>query len=257
VPMMAIDATRMPRGFKFEVKPGKTMLTNGNPNEIMAPFRFGTTDAGNVQAAQTFQSMLLQATGTVDSAGMVGQNVQGEAGLSGMSLALSGLIKKNKRTLMNFQETFLIPFVEKAAWRFMQFAPEHFPTQDFKFIPASVMGMMAREVEQQQFINMLKTLGPNTPLTPIIMMGIVGNSSLSNRNQLMQMLQQMMQPNPQQQQVEQAQMQLTMQKAQVDIAEVESRVMLNQTKAQFTATETQLLPTEVQSKGYVCCYKQS
>ena len=248
VPMMAIDATRMPRGFKFEVRPGKTMLTNGNPNEIMTPFKFGTTDAGNMQTAQTFQSMLLQATGTIDSAGMVGQTVQGEAGLSGMSLALSGLIKKNKRTLMNFQESFLIPFIEKAAWRFMQFAPEHFPTQDFKFIPASVMGMMAREVEQQQFINMLKTLGPSTPLTPIIMMGIVGNSSLSNRNQLMQMLQQMMQPNPQQQQVEQAQTQLMMQKAQMDIAEIESRVMLNQAKAQNTQVETQLMPTETQAK---------
>lgn len=248
VPMMAMDATRMPRGFKFEVRPGKTMLTNGNPSEILAPFKFGATDAGNMQTAQTFQAMLLQATGTIDSAGMVGQTVQGEAGLSGMSLALSGLIKKNKRTLMNFQETFLIPFVEKAAWRYMQFAPESFPSQDWKFIPASTMGMMAREVEQQQFINLLKTLGPSTPMTSVIMMGIVGNSSLSNRTQLMQMLQQMSQPDPQQQQIQQAQMQLTFKKAQVDIGEVESRIMLNQSKAQNTAVETQLKPTEVQAK---------
>ena len=242
------EATRMPRGFKFEVRPGKTMLTNGNPNEILAPFKFGATDAGNMQTAQTFQSMLLQATGTIDSAGMVGQTVQGEAGLSGMSLALSGLIKKNKRTLMNFQEMFLIPFVEKAAWRYMQFAPEAFPAQDWKFIPASTMGMMAREVEQQQFINLLKTLGPSTPLTPIIMMGIVGNSSLSNRTQLTQMLQQMSQPDQQQQQIQQAQMQLTFQKAQVDIGEVESRIMLNQAKAQNTAADTQLKPIEAQAK---------
>ncbi len=248
VPMMAMDATRMPRGFKFEVRPGKTILTNGNPNEILAPFKFGATDAGNMQTAQTFQSMLLQATGTIDSAGMVGQTVQGEAGLSGMSLALSGLIKKNKRTLMNFQEMFLIPFVEKAAWRYMQFAPEAFPAQDWKFIPASTMGMMAREVEQQQFINLLKTLGPSTPLTPIIMMGIVGNSSLSNRTQLTQMLQQMSQPDQQQQQIQQAQMQLTFQKAQVDIGEVESRIMLNQAKAQNTAADTQLKPIEAQAK---------
>lgn len=248
VPMMAMDATRMPRGFKFEVRPGRTMLTNGNPNEIMMPFKFGSADAGNMQTAQAFQSMLLQATGTIDSAGMVGQTVQGEAGLSGMSLALSGLIKKNKRTLMNFQESFLIPFIEKAAWRFMQFSPDKFPTQDFKFFPASTMGMMAREVEQQQFINMLKTLGPDTPLTPIIMMGIVGNSSLSNRNQLLGMLQQMLQPNPQQQQIQMAQMQLTMQKAQAEIAEVQSRVMLNQTKAQNTSVDTQLMPMEVQAK---------
>jgi len=248
VPMMAMDATRMPRGSKFEVRPGKTMLTNGNPNEILAPFKFGTTDAGNLQIAQSFQSMLLQATGTIDSAGMVGQTVQGEAGLSGMSLALSGLIKKNKRTLMNFQEQFLIPFIEKAAWRYMQFDPENFPAQDWDFIPASTMGMMAREVEQQQFINLLKTLGTGTPMTPIIMMGIVGNSSLSNRNELMQMLQQTMQPDPQQQQVQQAQLQLTFEKAQADIGEVQSRIMLNQAKAQNTAVDTQIKPAEVQAK---------
>lgn len=252
VPMMAVDATRMPRGFKFEVRPGKMMLTNGNPSEIMTPFKFGSQDAGNMQTAQAFQSMLLQATGTIDSAGMVGQTVQGEAGLSGMSLALSGLIKKNKRTLMNFQEAFLIPFIEKSAWRFMQFAPEAFPAQDFKFIPASVMGMMAREVEQQQFINLLKTLGPDTPITPIVMLGIVGNSSLSNRNQLMELLQKMSQPDPKQQQVQEMQLQIQMQQAQleqqkiqVDIQEVESRVMLNQAKAQNTNTETELKPVEM------------
>ncbi len=40
-PMMAMDATRLPRGMKFEVRPGKALLTNGNPNEILFPFKFG------------------------------------------------------------------------------------------------------------------------------------------------------------------------------------------------------------------------
>ncbi|MFZ9498288.1 MAG: portal protein, partial [Polynucleobacter sp.] len=62
-PMMAMDATRMPRGSKFEVKPGKAILVTGNPNEILTPFKFGNTDGGNAQAAQNFERMLLQATG--------------------------------------------------------------------------------------------------------------------------------------------------------------------------------------------------
>ena len=37
VPMMGIDATRLPRGAKFEIRPGKTILTNGNPNEVLQP----------------------------------------------------------------------------------------------------------------------------------------------------------------------------------------------------------------------------
>jgi hypothetical protein len=40
-PMMGMDATRLPRGAKFEVKPGKALLTNGNPSEILFPFKFG------------------------------------------------------------------------------------------------------------------------------------------------------------------------------------------------------------------------
>ncbi len=31
-PMIAMDATRLPRGAKFEIKPGKAILTNGAPS---------------------------------------------------------------------------------------------------------------------------------------------------------------------------------------------------------------------------------
>ena len=115
-PMMAMDATRLPRGAKYEVRPGKNMLVNGNPNEIMMPFKFGTTDPQNFQTAQNFQAMLLQATGTIDSTSMPGQVAGGEASGAGLSMALSGLMKKNKRTLINFQEDFLMPLIMKAAW---------------------------------------------------------------------------------------------------------------------------------------------
>ena len=51
-PMIAMDATRLPRGAKFEVKPGKAILTNGAPQEILYPFKFGQTDQNNIQTAQ-------------------------------------------------------------------------------------------------------------------------------------------------------------------------------------------------------------
>ena len=54
VPMMAMDATRMPRGAKFEIRPGKTILTNGNPAEVLLPFKFGNTDGGNADASSIF-----------------------------------------------------------------------------------------------------------------------------------------------------------------------------------------------------------
>jgi hypothetical protein len=36
-PMMAVDATRIPRGHKLEVRPGRMLLTNGAPQESMMP----------------------------------------------------------------------------------------------------------------------------------------------------------------------------------------------------------------------------
>ena len=103
-PMMAMDATRLPRGAKFEVKPGKAILTNGNPNEILYPFKFGTTDQNNLATAQAFQTMLLQATGTLDSNGMVSQAAR-DGSNAGMSMAVATIIKKYKRTLVDRKST--------------------------------------------------------------------------------------------------------------------------------------------------------
>lgn len=243
VPMMGMDATRLPRGSKFEVRPGKSVLTNGNPAEILMPFKFGATDASNVETARVFENMLLQATGTLDTANMMSQPQGGQ-----ISIAMSGILKKNKRTLVNFQDQFLIPFIEKAAWRFMQFDPENFPVQDWKFVPSSTLGMLAREVEQQQFINILKTLGPNSPITPVLMLGIVKNSSLPNRVEMQQQIAKTMQPNPQQQQMQQATLQAKMQQEQALAAKTMGEAKEREAMAQKHMVEAQLEPDLVKAK---------
>jgi hypothetical protein len=243
VPMMGIDATRLPRGSKFEVRPGKTILTNGNPNEILQAFKFGVTDPGNLQTAGEFMKMLLMATGTVDSASLPAAGADG----GGLNPALSAIIKKNKRTLVNFQEQFLIPFVSKAAYRFMQFDPERYPAQDYNFIPASNLGIVAREYEQMQFMNLLKTLGPESPVVPLVLKAIIENSSLNNREEMIQQLSQMMQPNPQQQQAQQQAMQMQMQKAQLELADLQADIQLKQARTQAEVVDTQLKPQELQA----------
>jgi hypothetical protein len=246
-PMMGMDATRLPRGAKFEVKPGKAMLTNGPPGEILFPFKFGTTDGSNITTAQNFERMLLQATGTLDSQGMV-SNMSRDGNQGGMSMAVASIIKKYKRTLVNFQEDFLIPFIKKAAFRYMQFDPERYPSVDMNFIPTATLGIIAREYEQQQFIALLQTLGPDTPVLPLILKGIVGNSSLSNRLELMESLTQMAQPDPQAQQRQQIQEQLALQAAQAQIAVNTTQAERNRAEAQNTMVETQLKPQEAQAK---------
>lgn len=243
VPMMGMDATRLPRGSKFEIRPGKSVLTNGNPAEILMPFKFGQTDGGNIQTAQAFETMLLQATGTLDTQSTAVQPTGGE-----LSITLSSILKKNKRTLVNFQDQFLIPFIEKAAWRFMQFDPEHFPVKDWKFVPSSTLGMLAREVEQMQFINLMKTLGPDSPLVPILMKGIIGTSSLANREELLVTLEESMKPTPEQQQAQQMQIQLQAGLVQSQINEFNSRAQKQTAEAQQTNVETQFIPEETKAK---------
>jgi hypothetical protein len=247
VPMMAMDATRLPRGAKFEVKPGKSFLTNGDPNQIMMPLRFGAPDTSSVMAAQNYERLLLQATGTVDSAGMPSAAPR-DAGAGGMSMAMAGIIKKYKRTLTNFQEDFLIPFINKAAWRYMQFDPERYPSADMKFMPTATLGILAREFEQQQFIALLQTLGPDTPVLPLILKGIVQNSSLSNRGELIATLEQMSQPNPEAQQQAQMAQQAAMAKLQADLALLQAQTDKAAAEAQQTMVETQLMPEELRVK---------
>jgi hypothetical protein len=245
-PMVAMDATRLPRGMKFEIKAGKAILTNGNPNEILYPFKFGQSDPNNLATAKDFERMLLQATGTLDSQGMVSQSSRDGAG---MSMAVATIIKKYKRTLVNFQEDFLVPFIKKAAFRFMQFDPERYPSVDMNFIPTATLGIIAREYEQQQFIGLLQTLGPNTPVLPVILKGIIANSSLSNRFEMMAALDEMSKPNPEAQQMQQMQQQLALQSAQAQIAVQTSQAEQNKAEAIKLSVEAQLMPQEVQAKN--------
>ena len=246
-PMMAMDATRLPRGAKFEVRPGKAILTNGNPAEILYPFKFGNTDGNNLNTAKEFERLLLQATGTLDSNGMVSQ-VSRDANNGGISMAVASIIKKYKRTLTNFQEDFLIPFIKKAAFRYMQFDPNRYPSVDMNFVPTATLGIIAREYEQQQFIALSQTLGPNTPVLPLILKGILQNSSLTNRFELIAALDQMSQPDPAQQQLQMQKIQLELQLAQAQIAQITTQAEQNRADAQKALVEAQLKPQEVQAR---------
>ena len=246
-PMMAIDASRLPRGMKPEVRPGKMILTNGNPSEILQPFKFGGLDQTSFAQAQSLQQMVQMATGAIDAAGIPG-SINGDATAAGISMSLGAIIKRHKRTLINFQESFLLPFVSKTAWRYMQFNPEMYPAQDFKFLPTSSLGIIAREYEVTQLVQLLQTMGQDSPMYPMLVQAIIDNMQLSNREAMIQQLQQSMQPNPQVQQQQQAQFELAVQKEQAAIAALQAQAQESQSRIQQNAVETQLLPQEVEIK---------
>ena len=244
-PMMAIDATRLPRGAKPEVRPGKMILTNGDPREVLQPFNFGQVNQITFAQAGALQQMVQQATGAVDSAGIAGQ-VNGESTAAGISMSLGAVIKRHKRTLINFQQSFLIPFVKKAAYRYMQFDPENYPVADYKFNASSTLGIIAREYEVTQLVQLLQTMGQDSPMYATLIQSIVDNMNLSNREELLAAMNQSMQPNPQAQQMQQQVQQLQMQFQQSQTAALSAQAQESSARAQKLAAEAAVVPQELE-----------
>ena len=246
-PMMAMDASRMPRGAKLEIRPGKTILTNGNPAEILQPFKFGNLDQVTFAQAGELQKMVQMATGAIDAAGIPG-TINGDAAAGAVSMSMGAIIKRHKRTLINFQESFLIPMIEKTAWRYMQFDPEHYPVSDYKFIPSSSLGVIAREYEVTQLVQLLQTLGQDSPMYPMLVTAVIDNMGLSNREEIIAQMAEVSKPDPQQQQMQQQQMQMQMQTMQAQLELIQSQAMEAQARAQKYAVEAQLEPEVVKAK---------
>jgi hypothetical protein len=246
-PMMAMDATRMPRGSKFEIRPGKTILTNGNPADIMMPFKFGSLDQVTFAQAGELQKMVQMATGAVDAAGIPG-SINGEAAAGAVSMSLGAIIKRHKRTLINFQESFLIPLVQKSAWRYMQFDPDHYPVRDFKFVPHSSLGVIAREYEVTQLVQLLQTMGQDSPIYPMLVTAVIDNMGLANREELIAKIEEMSQPNPEQQQQAQMAQQMQMGMAQADMQLKQAQAQKAGAEAQKAMVEAQLEPQLAQAK---------
>ena len=244
-PMMAIDATRLPRGAKPEVRPGKMILTSGDPREVLQPFNFGQVSQITFAQAGALQQMVQQATGAVDSAGIAGQ-VNGESTAAGISMSLGAIIKRHKRTLINFQQSFLIPFVKKAAYRYMQFDPENYPVADYKFNASSTLGIIAREYEVTQLVQLLQTMQKDSPLYNTLIQSIIDNMNLSNREELIAAMQKAMQPNPEQQKVAQATQQAQLQFQQSQTAALSAQAQESQARAQKLAAEAMAVPQELE-----------
>lgn len=244
-PMLAIDATRLPRGAKPEVRPGKMILTSGDPREVLQPFNFGQVNQITFAQAGALQQMVQQATGAVDSAGIAGQ-INGEATAAGISMSLGALIKRHKRTLINFQQSFLIPFVKKAAYRYMQFDPENYPVADYKFNASSTLGIIAREYEVTQLVQLLQTMQKDSPLYNTLIQSIIDNMNLSNREELLAAMAQAMQPNPEAQQMAQAAQQAQLEFQQSQTAALAAQAQESAARAGKLAAEANAVPQELE-----------
>tara|TARA_R110000787_G_scaffold35674_1_gene91393 strand:- start:450 stop:1028 length:579 start_codon:yes stop_codon:yes gene_type:complete len=138
--------------------------------------------------------------------------------------------------------------IEKTAWRYMQFDPDNYPVSDYKFIPSSSLGVIAREYEVTQLVQLLQTLGQDSPMYPMLVTAVIDNMGLSNREEIIAQMQQAAQPNPEAQQMEQMQQQLQMELAQAQLQLVQAQGMEAQARAQKYMIEAQLEPEVVKAK---------
>jgi hypothetical protein len=240
-PMMAVDATRIPRGHKLEVRPGRMLLTNGAPSEALMPFNFGNLNAITFQQGQQLEQMVAQATG----ADLSKAQSMNDITAAGQSMSQGAIMKRQKRTLVNFQENFLLPFVKKAAFRYMQFSPEEFPIGDYSFIPFSSLGAMAREYEVAQLSQILQTIpvesGAHGPITK----AIVDHLNVSNREELLQAIDQASQPDPQAEQQAQQAQQMQMAVTQGQVSLLNAQAQESNARANKYNVEAEIKPQEV------------
>jgi hypothetical protein len=267
-PMMGMDGSRLPRGFKLEVFPGKSILTNGDPATILRPFKFGELDQNTWQQAQALDQMVQRATGSLDVTAMAARG--GEARTGAMSMSLSGVVKRSKRTLINFLGRFFIPSLRKILWRNMQFYPERYVPINSSFVATNTTGIMQREYETMTLTQLLASMEPGSKEYKVLLIGVIANTGLKNREALIQMLHESiatqekaelaaMQPpavDPLQQQLTMvmaqlqiAQAQRELAKTEAETAEISTRAMLNQAKFQTELIQPQIQTAEVAMKG--------
>jgi hypothetical protein len=198
-PMMAIDATRIPRGGDMTIAPGKTILTNGDPRTALLPFTFGQVSPQSFPQSADLERMIQMGTGAMDSATPTDQNPRNNT-FGGMSMIASGSVKRSKRYLRNIERNFLKPMITKTAWRYMQFDSERYPIVDAKFKPLGALGMMAREFESQTLANLLSTTQPDSPGYWILIKGIYENSSITDKDKMLELadkfIEQALNPQP-------------------------------------------------------------
>jgi hypothetical protein len=244
-PMIAMDATRIPRGHKMEIRPGRVLLTNGAPQESIMPFNFGQLNQVSFAQGQQLQNMVSQATGAGEAS--QGQ-VQNDVTAAGMSMSQGALVKRQKRTLLNFQENFLIPLVRKSAFRYMQFDPDNYPVKDYTFQPFSSLGAMAREYEVAQLSQILQVIPAESPAHGAVIESIIDHLNVGNRDSIVAAIQQGKEPNPQEQQMAQMKMQIEQQIAQGQVQLLGAQAAESQSRAQKYNTEAKLAPTELTLK---------
>jgi formaldehyde-activating enzyme involved in methanogenesis len=128
----------------------------------------------------------------------------------------------------------------------MQFDPENYPVADYKFTASSTLGLIAREYEVTQLVQLLQTMGRDSPLYNTLIQSVIDNMNLSNREELLQAMAQAMQPNPQAQQITLAAQEAQLRFQESQTAALSAQAQESSARAQKLAAEAAVVPQEIE-----------
>jgi hypothetical protein len=187
--------------------------------------------------------MVQQATGSQDAAEMA-KGPSSDTTAAGISMSMGAVMKRQRRTLVNFQESFFKPLIKKTAWRYMQFDPEKYPSKDYHFSVISSLGVIAREYEVQQLAQILQVIPPQSPAHGAMIKAIIEHMNVTSKEKLLEVIDQAGQPNPQAQQMQQEQAQAQMQLQQAQTAVLMAQAKEAEGRAAKYAMEVEMMPKE-------------
>ena len=253
-PMMGADITKLPRNADMRVRPGKTVFTRGRPSETFEPLSFGNPAilAHTFNQSGDLERMVQVGTGAMDSAAPMSTNRRNET-TGGMSMMQASFIKRSKRTMQNVERQFLDPLIKKSLWRYIQFDGQRYP-QDTEFRVNATMGIMAKEVENQQLTQMMGYVPPESPAHSILLKAIFDNTASANKKELNEAIAaQMKGPSPEEQQMQQMQqqmqqkaLQLELQAKELENAKLQAEIAEIQAKTEHTLVKSDLEDDKVE-----------
>jgi hypothetical protein len=130
----------------------------------------------------------------------------------------------------------------------MQFDPDNVPVSDYKFVATSTLGIIAREYEVTQLVQLLNTTPPDSPAYSLLIKSVIENMNISNREEFIAALEQSSQQSPEQQQAAQQAQQVQMQMAQLQMQLLQAQVQREQAEAQLVTVKAQVEPQLAQAK---------
>lgn len=225
-PMLGVDTGRIPKGFKNAVYPGKVWLTQGPPADVLSTVQIGQFQPAMFQQASEMERMVQMGTGAFDTASALNnQSQSGANSMSANSMLMGAFVKRAKRVIQNVDRHLLTPLVTKFMWRYMQFDAARYQT-DFDFTIKATMGIVAREAENMQLTQLIGMLPEEYGQVKLLLaQGIIENSAITNKFQILQAVSSVLNPSPQQQQQAQHAQQMQLQ---IQQAEAESLLLKNQ-----------------------------